>query len=286
MNSRISSLTISILSLALFITTGAIEPKWHEGEGIVNLSHTTPEEARVEAFNLARRDALSQAQLEIVGYTAGSLTELSSNEDHQFYDHFTSFVRTFTKGMILEEETLFDGIEQQTIQGSTLKQTVYRVKIRALNAPEEGEPDPAFKLSVDLNQESFREGETLTLELKTTQDCYVTVFNMYACDSLRILFPHELAPYNTLMRGEPLIIPALDAVWDIPLHLLPGKETDVESVLIVATKDDIPFPTLNAATVEGAVAMDQALTSISNWLIEIPIDRRTEDMATYLIVKR
>ena len=278
--------TLIIGCVFFVIQTEAAEPEWYEGEGTVNLSHITPEDARVEALNLARQDALSKARLEIVGYTASSLTELSTKDDNQVYDSFTRFVRTITKGRILKEDSLFAGIEQQPIPGTNRTQDVYRVKIRALIKQEEGEPDPAFKLSINLNQESFREGETITLELKTTQDCYVTVFNLYAHDSLRIWFPNEYAPDNYLQNRMSLFIPDPETVWDIPLHLLPGKEIDIESVLVVATKDDIPFPTLDASTVEGAVAMDQALTTISNWLIEIPIDHRTELMATYRVVKR
>lgn len=281
----ISTPILLIISASIVLHANASEHNWWGGEGIVNLSHITPENARSEAHNIARQDALSKARLEVVGYTASSLTELSTRDDDQVYDHFTRFVRTITRGRILKEDILFDGIEQQPIPGTNRTQPIYRVKIRVQIHQEEGEPDPAFKLSINLNEESFREGETITLELKATRDCYVTVFNLYAHDSLRIWFPHEFDPYNFLQKGKSFFIPDPDALWDIPLGLLPGKEIDVESVLVIATKDNIPFTTLRAVTVEGALAMDQALTTISNWLIEIPIDRRTEDMATYRVVK-
>jgi len=277
--------SLILFSLSILATTVALAQSMYDGEGIVNLSHITVEDARTEALNLARQDALEKVRLEVIGYTAGSLTELSTKDDFQIYDSFTRFVRTITKGRILSEEILFDGIENQSMPGTNRTQPIYRVKIRAQIHQEEGEPDPTFKLSVSLNQETFRVGETITLELNATQDCYVTVFNLYAHDSLRIWFPHEFAKDNRLQKGKSFMIPDPEAVWDIPLGLLSGKEIDVESVLIVATKDNIPFPTLKAATIEGALAMDQALTAVSNWLIEIPIDCRTEDMATYRIVK-
>ncbi|MBC8466076.1 DUF4384 domain-containing protein [bacterium] len=275
-----------ILYYTLFFTTTLVWAQTsYEGEGIVTLSHITPEEARAEALNLARQDALSKARLEVVGYTSSSLTELSTKHDNQVYDYFTRFVRTITKGRILSEEILFNGIEQLTIAGERGLQTTYRVKLNAVVKVEESDPDPSFKLRLKLNQETFREGETITFELEATQNCYVTVFNLYSLDSLRILFPNELSQNNNLEKGKTLFIPDPEAGWDIPLSLLPRSEIDVESILVVATNDDIPFQAIDASSIEGAVAIDKALTAISDWLIEIPVNQRTEDMTTYRIVK-
>jgi hypothetical protein len=259
--------------------------QWHTGEGIVTLANITPEEARRQALDIARQDALSQARLEIVGATASRLTEMSGSGDTQVYDHFSRFIQTFTRGLIIKEETIQDCVDVQPVPGTNRTEPVYRIKLRALIESDTTAPDPAFTLSLKLNRDSFREGETISVELQATKDCYVTIFNLYALDSLRVLFPNEAAPNNRLKAGESRAIPGSNDIWDIPLSLLSGKERDVESVLVVATKESVSFPEWEGSVVGGAVAMDRALTTLSGWLAKMPSDQRTEATATYTIIK-
>ncbi len=41
--------------------------QWHNGDGVVIMANITPEQARTEALNLARQDALGKASVEIRG---------------------------------------------------------------------------------------------------------------------------------------------------------------------------------------------------------------------------
>jgi len=82
-----------------------------------------------------------------------------------------------------------------------------------------------------------------------------------------------------------LTIPPPSAGWDLPVGLLPGKDRDNEAFLAVVMRDDVPFPTGGAEIREGLMSVGDALTAINRWLVDIPADRRTEDMAVYKIIK-
>jgi len=259
---------------------------WREGEGIVTLANITPEEARQRAWDKARENALSKMGQELVGFTTGKLEELKrSGRPTEVREYFARSIQTFTRGFIAKEEPLFDGPEMQAIPGTNQTQLVYRVKIRAQVEMETTGPDPNFQISLTLNQTRFRAGETLSIRVKSTADCRITILNLYALDSLRVLFPNPHTPDNRLLKNVLRTIPAPEDIWDIPISLLPDRDEDVESLLVVATKDDIPFPTLDAVSVDNTLAMSQAMTLISNWLMKIPADRRTQEMTTYDIMK-
>jgi len=279
--------TYFIIAFALLTLPALlIAAEWHTGEGVIELSPTTTvDDARQMAWNRARQEALSHAGVEVVGATAGKLQELSAGGKSEVYDHFSRFIQTFTRGRITEEKILFDAVETQVIPGTNQIRAVYRVTLSALIEPDTTAPDPAFVINLKLNSDNFREGETISLQLEATQDCYITVFNLYALDSLRIWFPNDVAAENQLRRGDKMNVPPPGAVWDLPLHLLPGKTMDVESVLVVATKEAVPFPEWEGSVVGGAVAMDRALTTLSGWLAKMPSDQRTETTATYTIIK-
>jgi len=262
------------------ISVQAEEQEWHSGEGTVQIVHITVEEARQLAWDRALVDALSKVSLEVMGATVMKIEEGDGGGD----DQFSQFVRTATRGRIVAVDTLSDEAEQRAVVGSERRELVYRVSMRAQVQPEMGRPDPGFQLELDLNKELFAHGETLSLELAATRDCYVTLFNLYANDSLLVLLPNELLRDNQLQAGQMLSVPPRNAGWDLPVGLLPGRETDREMLLAVATRSEIPFPAARIVR-QGLMSMDEALLTVNRWLAAIPSDQRTEAVAFYRIVK-
>ncbi|MBT4502615.1 MAG: DUF4384 domain-containing protein [Gemmatimonadetes bacterium] len=258
----------------------AEEQEWYSGEGIAPIVHITVEKARQFAWDQALVDALSQASLEVTGATMMKIEEGGEEGD----DQFSQFVRTATRGRIVAVDTLFDEAEQRTVAGGARRELVYRVSMRAQVQPEMGRPDPGFQLELDLNKALFADGENLSLELTASRDCYVTLFNLYANDSLLVLLPNELLRDNQLQAGQTLSIPPRNEGWELPVGLLPGRETDREVLLAVATKSEIPFPAARVAR-QGLMSMDEALLTVNRWLAAIPSDQRTEAVAFYRIVK-
>jgi hypothetical protein len=261
----------------------ALAAEWQEGAGVVTVANITPEEARKQALDLARKDALEKARLEVVGITSRQIVESSETG---IYDHFIQFTRTITRGRIVEEQILFDNTEQQAIPGTARSQLVYRIALRANIEPDKGEADPVFQVAMTLNRQSFRDGDTVSIELSATKDCFATVFNLYSNDSLRVVFPNKYMSDNSLKANSTLRIPpSAQAGWSLPVSLLPQKSSDAEALLVIATKAAIPFPTMRSESREGLLSVGDALLAINNWLINIPAEQRTQDMATYRVVK-
>lgn len=277
---------IIVTSLYFTVLIYAQSAEWIEGEGEIILTNITPEEAHREALIMARTNVLSSVRLEVVSITSWLITEsLKDGNIDSFNDIFSRFTRSIVKGLIVEENILFSGIENKTVEGLDIKIPVYRVKIRARVVTEEKDPDPSFMVNISLNQTSFRHGESMILNISATKDCYVSIFNIYSSDSLRVILPNEFVPDNHLYSDEPLVFPAPDTGFEMLVLLPEYLNEDVEALMAVATKDDIPFTTTKAVTIEKLLAMEEAFTSISNWLVNIPIDRRTEGMVTYRIVR-
>lgn len=271
-----------ILTLLLAAAAGAESPReWYHAEGIVPIVNITIEKAREEAWKQAQMEAVSQSSLEVIGATAMRIQESEGGEG---YDQFAQFVRMATRGRIVAVDTLFDDSEKRSIPGGERSELVYRVEIRAQVQPEMGIPDPAFRLELDLNKAIFANGEALIVELTATQECYVTLFNLYANDSLLIVFPNERLPDSRIEAAKTRRIPPLGAGWELPVGLLPGRDSDQEMLLAVATKKPVPFLQGRDAR-QGLLAVDEALLAINNWLIDIPTDQRTETTAFYRIVK-
>jgi len=255
--------------------------EWYEGTGIVTIANITPEEARSQAFDKARVDALAKARLEVTGITWRQVSEGAGGTS---YDNFIQFIRTRTKGLIVEIDTLSDSTELLSF-GDGPPILSCRVSVNALIELETGDPDPSFILSLDLNRETFRNGETMIIELTATKDCYVTVFNLYSNDSLRIVFPNQLYGDNSLKTGSSLFIPPPDAFWDLPVGLAVGKDQDQEVLLAVAVKDPIPFQNTLSVVRNGLIAQSDALIAVNKWLAQIDADQRTEAWFFYQIVK-
>ncbi len=269
-------------TVLLLLPSALISQTWYEGEGSVLLVNLTPEEARSEALKHARLEAMEQAQLEIVGTTIRLIRDGDGGEK---YDSFLKFVRTVARGRILEEEILFSDLEKQPSPEGTEPVYRYRVTLRAKVQPEETEPDPSFRLELSLNRTVFQEGETLELQMTSTHDCYLTLFNLYSSDSLRVLFPNEVSPFSFLAAGEVMKIPPEGSGWDLPLFLAPGVRKDREAVLAVATKVKVPFDAPGPGVEGRLVSAGDALPEINRWLIDIPADQRVQAMEFYMIVR-
>ena len=256
------------------------EEAWYPAEAEVPIVHLTPEEARRRAWDQALAQAAEQAGLEVMGATL--LTTREGGEGDRF-DQFVRFVRTSARGRVVEVDTLFDGKALAPLPEGR-GEWVHRVSIRARVHPETGSPDPSFRLDLQLNQQSFREGEGLVMALTATQDCYVTVFDLYAGDSLVVVVPGPLLSDNRLRAGQTLRIPPEEAGWDLALSLPPGRDQAREMLLAVATRDSIPFPAAGP-TRQGLFSLGDALLAVNQWLARIPADQRTEAVASYRIVR-
>ena len=271
----------TILLACLLMISLAFGQEWYEGTGEVTLANITLEDARNQAFDRARTDALAKARLEVTGVTGRQIKEDSARE---IYDNFIQFTSTRTQGLIDEVDTLFDELVTQSFPGSK-PVYIYRACIRARVVTEDGKPDPAFIIEMSLNRGTFRDGDTMVVVITASRDCYVTIFNLYYNDSLSVVFPNQLMTDNRLAASDTLFIPPRNAFWDMPVRLAPGHNRDEEALLAVATEKPIPFQIKCAVSHEGLIAQSDALLAVNRWLVQMDADQRTEKWTFYQIVK-
>ena len=270
--------TLYLLCAATF----AIGQEWHEGTGTVTLGpNTTFAEARKLALNYARTDALQQAGIEITGTSAW----VQKEDAGDYYDNFIKYTQTRTKGRIIDEIILAKGLNSTQIADS-LQAAFYQVTIKALVELETGKSDPEFRLNLTLNKDFFRNNEEMVIGLSATKDCYVTIFNLFANDSLLVILPCQTMPDNHLKARATLQIPPEGANWILPVGLADDSpESAQEVIYAVATKDNIPFQISGSVMREGLMAQSDALLAVNRWLIDIDAEGKTEAWCFYTIRK-
>ena len=273
-----------VLIFLFTFSTTALCQDWYRGTGEVMLSKDSEislEDARRKAFDRAIGSALKNASFEVVGVSSGGKSETIGGE---FYDNFIQFTRTRSKGHILDIDTLYDDSKRIEILGGD-PVLVYNVEIKAKIKIEKLTADPEFILQLELNQSTFKNGESMTMNLEASKDCYITVLNLYSNDSLLVIFPNQIMSNNTLSGGKSVSIPPRNAYWDLPVGLMPGKKVDSEAILTIATKKNIPFEMKKYLDRDGLMAQSDALLAINKWLADIDADQRTEAWAIYRIVE-
>ncbi|MBM3330031.1 MAG: DUF4384 domain-containing protein [Calditrichaeota bacterium] len=249
--------------------------EWQVGEATVPVIHITPEEARAKALDLARQDALSKVGLEFIGITSRLLSESSSGEA---YDHFARFTQGITRGRIVEERVSY----QNRLAPNGDVDVYCRNEARV--AQDTGQADPWFKVSLMLSKSTARHGEKVLLKVRATQDAYVTIFNLFKGDSMRVVLPNRMQESNFLRAENELTIPPSGAGWHLTAYLAPGSSSADEAFLVVATKDYAPFVG-GGEFQQELYSLASALTVINRWLIDIPSDRRTQTIEHFNVVK-
>jgi len=250
-----------------------------EGSAVVPIINITPEKARAEAFERACTQALYSTGVEVSSAT-GRMTE---EDQSGIYDQFASFTSSRATGLIVGTDILLD--EQNFRDFGQGKQLVHEVKLVAHIEPTLGEPDPGFKIEMRLNKQTYRSMESLVMELRSTQDCNATIFNLYGNDSLRVIAPNVLLKQIHLVSGETTSIPPNGAHWDLPVSLSAGDTTAYEALMVVATKKAIPIVGLNGVNADGLISFGDAVLMVNRWLVEIPLDQRSSDWEFYRIVR-
>jgi hypothetical protein len=272
-------LLISSTPIGIFCQTALIgvgEMIFEESQNI------TFAEARSKALEKAREDISIQSKRIIANITTRYIAEFNQIT----YDDFANFTKSFSRELITKEEIVEDPpLITEKLQGSDKWIYRKRVVLKAWIEEIKGEPDPTFKVVLKTDRASYRQGESLKMRVTSTQDCYITIFNLFANDSLKVIFPHRFHPDNFLKANTELPLPSETEAWSLPLYLLPGREQDSEALLIIATKEDIPFTVAETTDSEGFISFPSALQSLNRWLIEMNAGQYTQDLVKYTIVR-
>ncbi|HET9300290.1 MAG TPA: DUF4384 domain-containing protein [Candidatus Polarisedimenticolaceae bacterium] len=254
-------------SLCLVVTTAQAETRTVEVSASVSGTGRTPEQARREALQRARDEAVALAAG--VHVTAQQLRLRSEEMDGTVRDGFSSLVETSAAGRIVKEQVTYRTRLENEIP-------VYDVALAAVVEIEEGARDPGFTLDLatETGVRTLRDGEPLTLEVTASRRCYLTLIHIGSDGALELLVPSSLAPEMAVEAGRKMRVPTRASGFLIRARLSQGQEREREGLLAVATLDPVP---LTLPSGEGG------FIALNRWLLRIPIARRAQALWEYEI---
>ncbi len=116
-------------------------------------------------------------------------------------------------------------------------------------------------------------GEEAILKIQSNRQCYISILNLLADDSFRILFPNPYRRSTLVKPGEKLIFPSQGL--SLVMEPLPGHRRAAEAFLVVATKRPFHFHTVIGKSEKITIS------ELSNALLTLPANERTEEMLVY-----
>lgn len=266
--------------MLIAITNSHAEEKWVECMGEAVIQNITHEEAQLAAKRKARLDAVEK----VCGIRLQSETLVKD------FILAGDFIHSISYGQVVEEKNIQWETENIPSQdGSSPPVILLKMTMQARVAISEDKPDPSFRIESTINRSTFQSGDEVVITIQATQDCYITLFNIAANDSVYILFPNEhFSTPGFLKSGKKYEIPnKRDRKSNMSIRVAPlqGHKKDTEVVKIVATKKEIKFPyhfkKLNQSGLIGTPKV--AVRQVARWLVSIPVSERAEAAMMYTI---
>jgi hypothetical protein len=189
----------------------------------------TQSKAKENATNLALKKIIEHYSGVHISSTAISILGETNNTID--IDHFSQIINSMTQGLILEKEILETGIK-------TINTTqIYCVTLKAKVGTLKGDDDPFFKLDAQLNRDHYQEGDEMVIDISTTKDCFIFVFNIYGDNTVSSLLPNQYNDNNFLQKGYSLQLPPKTGkITTLRVGLEPDKKQSTEMIMVLAVK--------------------------------------------------
>lgn len=242
----------------------------------------------------ARNKALSNAQDEAIKRAFGSTinssfyrkqTELLRDGNiEEANDDAVQLISETSSAVIVKKQIIKDTVEN-VARTSEAPVWYAVITIDALVTKGNKERDPNFILRVNGIKESYKEGESITMEIFSTQNCYLNIFNLAADGSVNHIFPNQIEQSNFLQAGTKVDIPGND-IYSLRPQLPDGKKTTSESLLIIATKDRAIFLFGEVKKNYGlADTRISQLEELINWKTRFPRNQYEEVIEGFVLNK-
>lgn len=165
-------------------------------------------------------------------------------------------------------------------------QQIYEVEIEGEVACPQGEPDPAFTVTVELNQKTFRSGERMELRLTPSRDSYLTVLNLASDGRVYLLVPSYFQREVRAEANHTVTVPGEQERRSdarLMVFLEPPQRKSTESLLTIATRDPIPLLDVlgRGSQLHSFGTPALALEEVARWLVRIPLSKRTGAVMHY-----
>ena len=255
------------------------ETQWVTCTGDAAIQNISSEEAKIIALRNARIDAIEK----VCGVSLQAETMV---KDFQLAG---DFIHSISYGHVVEEKDKnWDTITMPAENPSDPPVLIYKVTMKAKVVSREEKPDPSFRINLKLNHTTFQSGDQVIFNIKATQDCFLTIFNLAANDSVYILFPNKFVGDNFLEKNSDVQIPDKknrEQGFHIRVAALPGFNKNSELVKVIATKQQIDFiEKIDLSRTFSPIGTPKmALTKLARWLSQIPVSERAEASAVYTV---
>jgi hypothetical protein len=254
---------------------GAAGRRVHAAAEVSLEAHRTYGEACEEARNRALMRAVAEVGTEIAGVTALARDEMGTT--------LAQFVQVFASGKVVRVGDVTWDLEWRPRGGLPPDVTV-RASLDAEVIPETVQPDSTFRILVELDPLTLRSGETVKVRVTSSQVAYLRIFNQTADGQVTQLFPN---PYRTLNRVEAhqrLDVPGREDPFELKVSLPPGRPRAAESIVVVATKGDVPYWTGHQGSESLLTsAAGEAIAGLSRWLASIRANERAVQVVGYTV---
>ncbi len=262
---------LSLCFLALFLSIQVSPQKLVKVSGIKGTSFisgdVSPNQAKLIALNDAKINALKSAG---IGENIKSYQLLfSSQEKNEFSQFFSSDIQSEISGAVVS----YDITNQATVKKSD-EVLNFEVTIDATVIKYETKTDNKFDAYIEGLKAVYNNHDKLTFTLKTTQACYLTIFNINDVDAT-LMYPNSFENQNSFDSFKIYHFPIGQVDYSLETDL---KEKESNRLIFVFTKTAVPFIKMDK---------DQVTTNeaIFNWIYSIMPDQRIVEYRSLVIYK-
>lgn len=257
--------------LLLFTVNNLFAQKVFRVRGIIGTALISGDvslnQAKVQALNDAKLNALKAAGIaeRIKSYQL-LFTSQQKNDYSQFFSSdIQSEIEGAIQSYVVKNERTYSKKEFETISEVTIDASVIKYETK---------PDITFDANIEGMKGAYNNDEQLTFSVKTTQPCYLTIFNITDKEA-SVMYPNAYEKQEVCKPGEFCKYPI--AKIDYTLHT-DLKQQETNRLIFVFTKTLIPFIKMDK---------DQAATqeNIFTWIYSIMPDQRKVEYLTFSISK-
>ena len=136
-----------------------------------------------------------------------------------------------------------------------------------------------------------KENDAIEFRIWASKNCYIYLFNIMSIDSVQLILPNQNVEnnfYDTRKDDQEFEKMMKNLGMKFNVYLPQNKNFGREAFLVIALKEKIDFISDNLSK-DGLSIIPTyraAMTDIMTWLIQIPVDMRTEDFASFEIRRK
>ena len=137
----------------------------------------------------------------------------------------------------------------------------------------------------DLNRENYQNGDEMIINISSSKDCYVYVFNILSDETVSALLPNQYLEENYLAKGKSIRVPPEKGkITKFRVDLPEGKSQATEMILVLGIKADKNTKSKDFDLNIGDYKM--ALTQLMEFIMGFPRDRVEQVNLPYVIQKK